>query len=98
MENVLRQQAVKVKGPSDVVVMGLPYLCPYNVNSIMNPILQWVTTVGYGFNLYRGQPLVRQGGVLIFTHPALQSLEHASIIPATSSSSTVFCRKRATRR
>jgi hypothetical protein len=67
--NVLRQQAVPVKGPSDVVVMGLPYLCPYNVNSIMNPILSWVTTVGYGFNLYRGQPLVRQGGVLIFTHP-----------------------------
>ena len=68
-ENVLRQQAVKVKGPSDVVVMGLPYLCPYNVNSVMNPILQWVTTVGYGFNLYRGQPLVRKGGVLVFTHP-----------------------------
>jgi hypothetical protein len=69
VENVLRQQAVPVKGPSDVVVMGTPYLCPYNVNSIMNPILTWVTTVGYGFNLYRGQPLVRKGGVLIFTHP-----------------------------
>jgi hypothetical protein len=67
--NVLRQQAVPVHGPSDVVVMGLPYLCPYNVNSVMNPILAWVTTVGYGFNLYRGQPLVRKGGVLIFTHP-----------------------------
>lgn len=67
--NVLRQQAVPVNGPSDVVVMGLPYLCPYNVNSVMNPLLAWVTTVGYGFNLYRGQPLVRKGGVLIFTHP-----------------------------
>jgi hypothetical protein len=69
VENVLRQQALPVKGPSDVVVMGTPYLCPYNVNSVMNPILTWVTTVGYGFNLYRGQPLVRKGGVLIFTHP-----------------------------
>ena len=67
--NVLRQQAVSVKGPSDVVVMGLPYLCPYNVNSILNPILVWATSVGYGFNLYRGQPLLRKGGVLIFTHP-----------------------------
>ena len=67
--NVLRQQAVPVRGPSDIVVMGVPYLCPYNVNSIMNPLLAWVTTVGYGFNLYRGRPLVRQGGVLIFTHP-----------------------------
>src|SRR5262249_8071579 len=69
VENVLRQQAVKVNGPSDIVIMGLPYLCPYNVNSIMNPSLQRVTRVGYGFNLYRGQPLVRKGGVLIFTHP-----------------------------
>jgi len=60
---------VPVRGPSDVVVMGLPYLCPYNVNSVMNPILAWVTTVGYGFNLYRGQPLVKKGGALIFTHP-----------------------------
>jgi hypothetical protein len=67
--NVVRQQAVPVKGASDIVVMGIPYLCPYNVNSIMNPLLQWVNSVGYGFNLYRGQPLVRKGGVLIFTHP-----------------------------
>ena len=67
--NILRQQAVPVKGQSDIVVMGLPYLCPYNVNSVMNPILVWVSSVGYGFNLYRGKPLVRQGGVLIFTHP-----------------------------
>jgi hypothetical protein len=69
VENVLRQQAVPVNGPSDIVVMGIPYLCPYNVNSIMNPLLVWVNSVGYGFNLYRGQPLVRKGGVLIFTHP-----------------------------
>jgi hypothetical protein len=69
LANVMRQQAVRVKGPSDIVVMGLPYLCPYNVNAILNPILVWVTSVGYGFNLYRGQPLLRKGGVLIFTHP-----------------------------
>jgi hypothetical protein len=67
--NVLRQQAVPVQGSSDIVLMGIPYLCPYNVNSIMNPLLQWVNSVGYGFNLYRGQPLVRKGGVLIITHP-----------------------------
>ena len=58
-----------VDGQTDVLTMGLPYICPYNVNSVMNPILQWVSTVGYGFNLYRGRPLVRKGGVLIFTHP-----------------------------
>ena len=49
--------------------MGLPYLCPYNVDSIMNPILVACLGLGYFFNLYRGKPLVRQGGVVIMTHP-----------------------------
>jgi hypothetical protein len=37
-----------------------------------------VLTVGYCFNLYRGVPLVRRGGVLIFTHPLYErfDLEH----------------------
>ncbi len=49
--------------------MGLPYICPYNVNSIMNPILVACLGLGYFFNLYRGKPLVREGGVLIMHHP-----------------------------
>jgi hypothetical protein len=49
--------------------MGLPYLTPYNVNSIMNPILVMVQGLGYFFNLYRGKPVVREGGVLIMSHP-----------------------------
>jgi hypothetical protein len=35
----------------------------------MNPILVMCLGLGYFFNLYQGQPLVREGGVLIFTHP-----------------------------
>ena len=49
--------------------MGLPYICPYNVNSIMNPILVACLGLGYFFNMYRGQPLVREGGVVIMRHP-----------------------------
>ncbi len=51
--------------------MGIPYICPYNVHSIMNPILVMCTGLGYFFNLYRGKPLVREGGVVIMTHPTL---------------------------
>jgi hypothetical protein len=69
LKNIFRQQAVPVKGQADIVVAGVPYLGPYNVNSIMNPILVHCQTLGYMFNLYRGKPLVRQGGVLIITHP-----------------------------
>ena len=61
--NVWRQQGVAVEGQTDILTMGLPYICPYNVNSIMNPILVACLGLGYFFNLYRGKPLVREGGV-----------------------------------
>ena len=67
--NVYRQQLVPVEGQADILTMGLPYICPYNVNSIMNPILVMCLGLGYFFNLYRGKPLVREGGVLIMSHP-----------------------------
>jgi lactate racemase len=68
-EMVYRQHLVPVQGQTDIVTMGLPYLSPYNVNSIMNPILVMVQGLGYFFNLYRGRPVVREGGVLIMSHP-----------------------------
>ena len=63
------QQAVLVHGQADIVTAGLPYIGPYNVNSINNPILVMCLGLGYFFNLYKGRPLVRPGGTLIFTHP-----------------------------
>jgi lactate racemase len=68
-EHVYRQQLVPVEGQTDVLTLGLPYISPYNVNSIMNPILVMCLGLGYFFNLYRGKPLVREGGVLIMSHP-----------------------------
>ncbi|CAN5492288.1 lactate racemase domain-containing protein [soil metagenome] len=67
--NVFRQHLVPVEGQTDILTMGLPYICPYNVNSVMNPILVMCLGLGYFFNLYRGRPLVREGGVLIMSHP-----------------------------
>ena len=68
-DHVYAQQLVAVEGQTDVLTMGLPYICPYNVNSVMNPILVACLGLGYFFNLYRGRPLVREGGVLILSHP-----------------------------
>ncbi len=68
-EHVYRQHLTKVEGQTDIVTMGLPYLSPYNVNSILNPILVMVQGLGYFFNLYKGKPVVRKGGVLIMSHP-----------------------------
>jgi hypothetical protein len=80
---VYEQQLVQVEGQTDVLTMGLPYICPYNVNSIMNPILVACLGLGYFFNLYRNKPLVREGGVLIMSHPtpwAFNPVHHPSYI------------------
>ena len=69
LEHCFAQHLVPVEGQTDILTMGLPYICPYNVNSIMNPILVMCLGLGYFFNMYRGKPLVREGGVLIMTHP-----------------------------
>lgn len=67
--NVHRQQLTEVNGQSDVAIFGVPYICPYNVNSVMNPILVMSLGLGYFFNLYKNQPIVRKGGAAIFYHP-----------------------------
>jgi len=69
LASVFRQQLVEVSGQADVLTMGLPYIGPYNVNSTMNPILVACLGLGYFFNLYLGKPLVREGGVVIISHP-----------------------------
>ncbi len=83
LERVHRQQLVEVDGQADVLVMGLPYLCPYNVNSVMNPILAACLGLGYFFNMYRNKPLVREGGVIILNHPVpweFSTLHHPSYV------------------
>jgi lactate racemase len=63
------QYCVPVDGQADVMIAGIPYLSPYNVGSIMNPLLVQVMALAYIFHMYRGRPLVRKGGVMIVTHP-----------------------------
>ncbi|MGH9181611.1 MAG: lactate racemase domain-containing protein, partial [Acidimicrobiales bacterium] len=83
LANLHRQQLVEVKGQTDILTVGVPFVGPYNVNSIMNPILVACGSLGYFFNLYRGRPLVREGGVLIVHHPtpwAFHPVHHPSYI------------------
>ncbi|MEX0429775.1 lactate racemase domain-containing protein [Nocardioides sp. DS6] len=83
VRKVHEQQRVKIEGQSDVMVMGVPYLGPYNVNSTMNPILAACMGLGYYFNSYLGQPVVREGGVAILYHPldeGFNTLHHPSYV------------------
>jgi hypothetical protein len=69
LKHLHRQQVVPVEGQTDILTCGIPYVGPYNVNSILNPILVVCMGMGYFFNMYRNAPLVRPGGVLILSHP-----------------------------
>src|SRR3954451_12587154 len=83
LERVHRQQLVEVDGQSDIGVFGLPYLCPYNVNSVMNPILAACLGLGYFFNMYVGQPVVRKGGGRSLNPPVpgeFSTLHHPSYV------------------
>lgn len=64
-----QQQLVKVPEQYDIAIIGLPSLGPYNVNSILNPILARTMGLGYFFNMYRNKPYIRKGGVMILLHP-----------------------------
>ncbi|MCC6747761.1 MAG: DUF2088 domain-containing protein [Deltaproteobacteria bacterium] len=70
------QYAVKVRGQCDILVSGIPYISPYNVNSILNPILVQVMGLGYFHNMYRGKPLLKKGGVLVLAHPCYDEFDH----------------------
>ncbi len=69
LERLYEQYCVRVKGQADILIIGVPYITPYSVNSITNPILVHVMGPGYLFNMYRFKPMVKKGGVLILTHP-----------------------------
>jgi hypothetical protein len=64
------QYAVEIEGQADILITGIPFISPYNVNSkALNPLLVQVMALGYFYHMYRNRPVVRDGGVLILTHP-----------------------------
>jgi lactate racemase len=87
LANVYRQQLTEIDGQADILVFGLPYICPYNVNSIMNPILVMCLGLGYFFNMYRNKPIVREGGTRS-SSTRCRGSSTRSTTRATSTSST----------
>jgi hypothetical protein len=76
LEVNFRQYAVPLKGQADIVITGIPYIMPYNVNSrSLNPLLVQVMGLGYFHNFYRGKPVARKGGVLILAHPCMDDFD-----------------------
>jgi nickel-dependent lactate racemase len=83
LERCNAQYMVPLQGQSDVLVTGIPYISPYNVNAFLNPLLVQVMAQGYLFNFYRGAPIVRKGGTMIIFHPCTDQFDreqHAAYI------------------
>jgi hypothetical protein len=67
---------VPLEGQADILITGIPYISPYNVNSkALNPLLVQVMALGYFFNMYRNKCPLKKGGTLIFTHPCTDSFD-----------------------
>lgn len=70
LDKSFEQYSVEVTGQADILITGIPYISPYNVNSkALNPLLVQVMALGYFYHMYRKRSLLRDGGVLIVTHP-----------------------------
>lgn len=76
IEKSMQQYVIPVKGQCDIMICPIPELSPYNVNSILNPLLIQVMALGYHFNMYRGKPLLKKGGVMIVHHPCYDEFDH----------------------
>lgn len=69
------QYCIPLQGQSDVMITGVTFVSPYNVNSIMNPVLVQVMALGYFFNFYRNMPVMKKNGVMIVTHPCYDEFD-----------------------
>lgn len=81
LERCNAQYLVPFDGQVDVLVTGIPYISPYNVNAFLNPLLVQVMAQGYLFNFYKGQPLVRKGGTMIVFHPCTDHFDREQHTP-----------------
>ena len=84
LDKSYKQYCVNVEGQADILISGITYISPYNVNSkALNPILVQVMALGYYYHMYRGRSLLKDGGVMIITHPCsdrFDSEHHPSYI------------------
>jgi hypothetical protein len=81
LERCYAQYMVPLKGQADILVVGIPYISPYNVNAFLNPLLVQVMAQGYFFNFYRGVPMVKKGGAMIIMHPTSDQFDKEQHAP-----------------
>ena len=81
LKRAYEQYLVPVVGQADILITGIPFISPYNVNSFLNPLLVQVMANGYLFNLYKGVPMVKKGGTMIILHPCTDQFDNEHHAP-----------------
>jgi lactate racemase len=81
LKKCYEQYLVPVSGQADIVISGIPYISPYNVNAFLNPLLVQVMAQGYLFNMYKGKPLLKKGGTMIVAHPCTDKFDREQHLP-----------------
>jgi hypothetical protein len=97
LERAYAQYLVPLRGQADILVCGIPYISPYNVNSFLNPLLVQVMAQGTSSTCTGGRRSSAKGGTMIVFHPCTDLFDLSSTL-RTSSSCTTSCRKRGTPR
>lgn len=69
------QYRVPVEGQADILITGIPFVSPYNVNSVLNPLLVQVMALGYFHHMHMGTPVLKEGGTMILCHPCYDSFD-----------------------
>jgi hypothetical protein len=64
------QMSVDMPKQYDTLVFGLADISPYAIDARINPVLVLSDVLGYVFNWFYRQPLVKRGGVIILLNPA----------------------------
>jgi hypothetical protein len=72
LDVLFKQQNVKVDQQADILVLGVPNLSPYSSQSVFNPILLRSLTLGYLLGMFRNNPLVKEGGVVVAYNPGIE--------------------------
>lgn len=69
LEVFQQQHVVSTQRAAKVLLFGLPDQGPFSVGTAQNPILVANLALGYVANLFTREPLLAEGGVIIFANP-----------------------------
>jgi len=77
LEAFRRQHQTTAEGSADVLLFGVPGVGPGSVGTQQDPILSASLALGQVANLFTEKPLLREGGVIVFSNPLSPQFDRA---------------------